>query len=144
MKQSSTSVGTAVVILVKCRGSHNVQALHETTLEFSPDHVVTPRGDCIICKCARLVLRGTCKGAAVLDILLIPPPWRKKSPCRARIRCSDGCSETGHVVRRSLHCDKRTLLRGCDKSAIDLREEGCIASDEYNIVYALVRCLQRT
>ncbi len=141
MKQSYTSAPVAV-ILVKCIGSHNIQALHETTLEFSPDPIVTPRGDCIICKHARIVSTGACRGSTVVDVILIPPPWRGSTPCRTRIVCSGGCSETGYVVRRSMHCDERTMLRGCDKSALDLRNEGCIARDEYSIVYALVRCLQ--
>lgn len=34
---------------IKCRGHRNVRATHRSTLEFTKEDYLTPRGDCIIC-----------------------------------------------------------------------------------------------
>ncbi|ASJ01205.1 DUF371 domain-containing protein [Thermococcus gorgonarius] len=38
-----------LVEVVRCRGHENVKATHRSTLEFTKENYLTPRGDCIIC-----------------------------------------------------------------------------------------------
>ncbi len=36
--------------VIRCRGGHeNVRATHKSTLEFTKEDYLTPRGDCILC-----------------------------------------------------------------------------------------------
>ena len=34
---------------IRCRGHRNVRATHKSTLEFTKEDYLTPRGDCILC-----------------------------------------------------------------------------------------------
>ena len=38
-----------LVEVIRCRGHENVKAIHRSTLEFTKEDYLTPRGDCIIC-----------------------------------------------------------------------------------------------
>ncbi|CAD5244813.1 DUF371 domain-containing protein [Thermococcus camini] len=35
--------------IIRCRGHENVRATHKSTLEFTKENYLTPRGDCILC-----------------------------------------------------------------------------------------------
>ena len=35
--------------IIRCRGHRNVRATHKSTLEFTKEDYLTPRGDCILC-----------------------------------------------------------------------------------------------
>ncbi|HDZ36002.1 MAG TPA: DUF371 domain-containing protein [Thermococcus sp.] len=35
--------------IIHCRGHENVRATHKSTLEFTKEDYLTPRGDCILC-----------------------------------------------------------------------------------------------
>ena len=35
--------------VIRCRGHENVRATHKSTLEFTKEDYLTPRGDCILC-----------------------------------------------------------------------------------------------
>ncbi|WP_297435848.1 DUF371 domain-containing protein [Thermococcus sp.] len=35
--------------IIRCRGHENVRATHRSTLEFTKEDYLTPRGDCILC-----------------------------------------------------------------------------------------------
>lgn len=35
--------------IIHCRGHENVKATHKSTLEFTKEDYLTPRGDCILC-----------------------------------------------------------------------------------------------
>ncbi|ACJ16717.1 hypothetical protein, conserved [Thermococcus onnurineus NA1] len=35
--------------IIRCRGHENVRATHKSTLEFTKEDYLTPRGDCILC-----------------------------------------------------------------------------------------------
>ncbi|ASJ14743.1 DUF371 domain-containing protein [Thermococcus radiotolerans] len=35
--------------VIRCRGHENVRATHRSTLEFTKEDYLTPRGDCILC-----------------------------------------------------------------------------------------------
>jgi hypothetical protein len=35
--------------IIRCRGHKNVRATHRSTLEFTKEDYLTPRGDCILC-----------------------------------------------------------------------------------------------
>ena len=112
---------------IRARGHENVTARHKTTLEFTKEEHLTPRGDCIIAVGADRGLQEFSKefknllkdDDAVLEI---------------RIECG-GISETvrarGHshltlthptdmVVRKSDFICDRTLAIGADKASIDL------------------------
>ncbi len=38
-----------LVEVIHCRGHENVRATHKSTLEFTKEDYLTPRGDCILC-----------------------------------------------------------------------------------------------
>ncbi|NJD98219.1 DUF371 domain-containing protein [Thermococcus sp. LS1] len=35
--------------IIRCRGHENVRATHKSTLEFTKEDYLTPKGDCILC-----------------------------------------------------------------------------------------------
>lgn len=113
--------------IITAQGHENVTSMHRTTLEFTKEKHLTPRGDCIIAIGADRGLQELSDESknllkddgAVLEII---------------IEC-DGISETvrarGHpkltlshptdmVVRRSDFICNRTLAIGADKAAADL------------------------
>ncbi|NOZ82163.1 MAG: DUF371 domain-containing protein [Candidatus Micrarchaeota archaeon] len=108
------------------RGHENIKAEHETTIEFTKEHTLTQRGDCIVAV--------SCE-AACADL---PEKLKRKlkSGCKVRIEIrACGFSETieayGHpdlvlehptdiVIRKSEFIDSRTLCIRANKSAAGL------------------------
>jgi len=46
---TTSSRKNKLVEVIRCRGHENVRATHRSTLEFTKENYLTPRGDCIIC-----------------------------------------------------------------------------------------------
>ncbi|MDV3103975.1 DUF371 domain-containing protein [Thermococcus waiotapuensis] len=46
---TTSSPRDKLVEIIRCRGHGNVRATHRSTLEFTREDYLTPRGDCIIC-----------------------------------------------------------------------------------------------
>ena len=46
---TTSSPRNELVEIIRCRGHENVKATHRSTLEFTKEDYLTPRGDCIIC-----------------------------------------------------------------------------------------------
>jgi len=112
---------------IRARGHENVTARHKTTLEFTKEEHLTPRGDCIIAVGAD---RGLQEFPEEFKDLL----KNDDAILEITIEC-DGISETvmakGHrdltlthptdmVVRKSDFICDRTLAIGADKASIDL------------------------
>ena len=137
------------LLVASCRGSHNVQLRHGTTLEISSETVLTPRGDCILCINSHMVEFGWCmQGKGAIDaIVVILPPWRGAlSLARGRIIMCKLCGKFDRksksiVVRRSSFCDTRTLMYNCTGSASDLRK--IIIPPQHNLakVYVIFKCV---
>ena len=133
--------------LVRCRGHPDVQLLHKSTLEFTPDKVVTIRGDCIFCVESMSTLLVSEKDPvdhiiqnAVIEIIVMPPPWSKSEPMRLSVKCNSICNPDGIILRKSGHCDKRTLAIQCDAAAKDIRMNiDSIASDSFTKIYIIVK-----
>ncbi len=130
-------------MLLKCRGALNVQLRHENTIEFSPDPRVTVRGDCVACIQAQLHAIGRCRrGEVEVSIIAVPPYWYRRPPLEYSIKCQRICNERGYILRRSEHCDKRTLAVGCEAAARELGDMSLrrLASNPYTWLYVIVRC----
>lgn len=112
-----------------CWGHENVRATHRSTLEFTKEDFLTPRGDCILCIKAD-------KGINDLS-----EEFKKalKSGKRLRIKIKvDGVEDeltawgdeslilehpTSMVIRKSEYVDSRTLALRADKAARDIKRE---------------------
>ncbi|MFC2174566.1 DUF371 domain-containing protein [archaeon] len=112
-------------MLITGKGHPNVRSEHPTTLAFTRDKAVTPRGDCFVAvDCDWNV------GPAFLEKL------RSAKTVTVTIECGgrkDTIVGTGHpeltlsdkdlVIRKSGWVDPRTLMIGADKAAKDLDKE---------------------
>ena len=136
------------VIFMMCRGHPNVQLTHETTLEFSPEEILGIRGDCILCieLSTRVHIPNVCdtsqNNKVIVEIIVVPPPWSSSKIQKAEIVCRSLCSLKGYVLRKSTHCDERTLAINCDKSAAKLRvleQLKDTASDPFTKIYIKVK-----
>jgi len=115
--------------IIHCRGHENVRATHRTTLEFTRENYLTPRGDCILCieadrgindlsdefKAAlrsgkKLLIR--IKAGNVVDEVLA-----EGSPELILDH------EVSIVVRKSDYIDARTLAIRANKAAKDIKRE---------------------
>ncbi|NPD89604.1 MAG: DUF371 domain-containing protein [Asgard group archaeon] len=112
-----------------CNGHPNIRATHKTTLEFTKDESLTPRGDCI------LGVSSSC------NLISFPSELKEriKSPA-ARIlvhlhvgRYSDtieGCGDSrlelsdehAIIIRKSDFICSRTLMIKSDKAANDIND----------------------
>ncbi len=107
-------------------GHPNVKGTHKTTLEFTKENYLTPKGDCII---------GIRAEASVSDL----PAWIKegiwKSKTVVLVICVDGMcdaivgkgdpglslrDDTRMIVRKSTYKDGKTLMIKANKSAKDI------------------------
>ena len=114
---------------IVCWGHENVRATHKSTLEFTKEDFLTPRGDCILCIKAN-------KGINDLS-----EEFKKglKSGKKLTIKIMvDGIEDeliawgderlildhaTSMVVRKSEYIDSRTLAVRADKAARDIKRE---------------------
>ncbi|ASJ05083.1 MULTISPECIES: DUF371 domain-containing protein [Thermococcus] len=112
--------------VIRCRGHENVRATHKSTLEFTKENYLTPRGDCILCvEADRGIndLSGEFKSALKAGKKLL-----------IRIKVGDLVDEVlaegspglildhpySMVVRKSTYIDARTLAIKANKAAKDI------------------------
>lgn len=115
--------------VIKGKGHKNITATHRTTLEFTKDHELTLRGNCIVAVSCNKGLR---------DI-----PFRLKKylleekKIKIIIKCGNfedylyayGCknlvfsNQKEIVIRKSSYIDERTLAINATKAAKDLRRD---------------------
>ncbi|ASJ07913.1 hypothetical protein A3L11_01205 [Thermococcus siculi] len=112
--------------IIRCRGHENVRATHKSTLEFTKEDYLTPRGDCILCIEADKGindLSGEFKAALKAGKKLL-----------IRIRVGDLIDEVlaegspqlildhdhSMVIRKSTYVDGRTLAVRANKAARDI------------------------
>ncbi|WP_457751842.1 DUF371 domain-containing protein [Thermococcus sp.] len=112
--------------IIHCRGHKNVRATHRSTLEFTKENYLTPRGDCILCIEADRGLNdlsGDFKAAL-----------RAGKRVLIRIKVGDLVDEVlaegspglvlehphSMVVRKSEYIDARTLAIRANKAARDI------------------------
>ncbi len=112
--------------VIHCRGHENVKATHKSTLEFTKEDYLTPRGDCILCI-------GADKG---INDLSGDFKAALKAGKRVLIRIRVGSlsdeviaegspglilnHETSMVIRKSTYIDARTLAIKANKAARDI------------------------
>ncbi len=112
--------------VIHCRGHENVRATHKSTLEFTREDYLTPRGDCILCVSADKSLKDLSedfKRALRMGKRLI-----------VRIKVGGFVEEViahgdprlildhehSMVVRKSTYIDARTLAVRANKAARDI------------------------
>ncbi|ASJ05837.1 DUF371 domain-containing protein [Thermococcus pacificus] len=112
--------------VIHCRGHENVKATHKSTLEFTKEDYLTPRGDCIICI-------GADKGINDLSEEF-KAALKAGKRLLIRIRVSGIVDEVlaegspdlildhdySMVVRKSTYIDGRTLAVRANKAARDI------------------------
>ncbi|MCG2782813.1 MAG: DUF371 domain-containing protein [Candidatus Altiarchaeales archaeon] len=115
---------------IRARGHENVTARHKTTLEFTKEEHLTPRGDCIIAVSADRGLQEFSEefknllkdDDAVLEITIecggISEILKAKGHHNLTLT-----HPTDMVVRKSDFICDRTLAIGADKASIDLDRE---------------------
>ncbi|WP_456367922.1 DUF371 domain-containing protein [Thermococcus sp.] len=132
--------------VIHCRGHENVRATHRSTLEFTREDYLTPRGDCIICVSADKALRDLSEE--------FREALRRGAKLRIVIRAGDVEDEViaygspelrlespvSMVVRKSSYVDGRTLAIRADKSAKDIKRElvELLKSPETKVVVELI------
>ncbi|NJE09505.1 DUF371 domain-containing protein [Thermococcus sp. MAR1] len=112
--------------VIRCRGHENVRATHRSTLEFTKEDYLTPRGDCILCieadkglkdlsdefkaalKAGRKLLIRIKVGDLVDEVLAEGSPDLILD------------HEYSMVVRKSEYIDARTLAIRANKAAKDI------------------------
>ncbi len=112
--------------VIHCRGHENVKATHKSTLEFTKENYLTPRGDCILCI-------GADKGINDLsEEFKAALKAGKKLLIRIKVgNLVDEVSAEGSpdlifdrscsmVVRKSTYVDGRTLAVRANKAARDI------------------------
>ena len=115
--------------IIKCRGHQNVRATHRSTLEFTKENYLTPRGDCIICI-------GADKGINDLsDEFRAALKAGKKLLIRIKVGdlvdevLAEGSPELildhdfSIVIRKSEYIDSRTLAIRANKAARDIKRD---------------------
>ncbi len=110
----------------RCRGHPNVRATHRSTLEFTREEHLTPRGDCIVCVAAEKTVRDLSdeikvalrSGASVTVTIRVGDVYDTiKARGSPALLLDD---ETSIVIRKSDYIDSRTLAVGSNKAARDL------------------------
>ncbi len=113
--------------MIKGRGHENIKATHRTTLEFTKEKDLSPRGDCIVAVACDNASRDA-------------PEWLRKLLLRGeKIKITITCGNandwlvaegnknlllshpTDIVIRKSSHIDTRTLAVKASKAARDLK-----------------------
>ncbi|NJE04469.1 DUF371 domain-containing protein [Thermococcus sp. MV11] len=112
--------------VIRCRGHENVKATHRSTLEFTKEDYLTPRGDCILCIEAdkgindlREEFKAALRAGRRLRIRikvggLVDEVLAEGSP---RLILDHGYSM---VIRKSDYVDARTLAIRANKAARDI------------------------
>ncbi|QDA31911.1 DUF371 domain-containing protein [Thermococcus indicus] len=112
--------------IIRCRGHENVRATHRSTLEFTKENYLTPRGDCILCIEADRGINDLSE-----DFKRALKAGKK---LLIRIRVGDLTDEVlaegspelileheySMVIRKSTYVDARTLAIRANKAARDI------------------------
>ncbi|WP_456367053.1 DUF371 domain-containing protein [Thermococcus sp.] len=112
--------------VVHCRGHENVRATHKSTLEFTREDYLTPRGDCILCVSADKSLKDLSDD--------FKRALREGKRLVVRIKVGDFVDEViahgdprlilnheySMVIRKSTYIDARTLAVRANKAARDV------------------------
>ena len=112
--------------VIHCRGHENVRATHKSTLEFTKEDYLTPRGDCILCVEADRGINDLSED--------FKEALKAGKKLLIRIRVGDlvdevlakGSSELilnhdySMVIRKSTYIDSRTLAINANKAARDI------------------------
>ncbi len=115
-----------LVEVIRCRGHENIRATHRSTLEFTKENYLTPRGDCILCV-------GADKGINDLSEDF-KKALREGRKLLIRIKVGELSDEViaegspelildhpySMVVRKSDYIDARTLAIRANKAAKDI------------------------
>lgn len=115
-----------LIEIIRCRGHENVKATHRSTLEFTKEDYLTPRGDCIICVSADRGINDLSEE--------FKESLREGKKLLIRIRVGDLVDEItaegspdlildhphSMVVRKSTYIDARTLAIRASKAAKDV------------------------
>ncbi|MCK4327290.1 MAG: DUF371 domain-containing protein [Candidatus Diapherotrites archaeon] len=112
-------------MLITGKGHPNVTSRHPTTIAFTRDKDITPRGDCFVAV--------ACQWEATPEVL---EKLRRAKKVTVTIECGGRketivgsgdpgltLSENDLVIRKSGWVDNRTLMIGADKAAKDLDKE---------------------
>ncbi len=96
------------------RGHANVQATHGTTIEFTKENRLTPRGDCII------GVESThdevlCEAGSKVSIYVVSPCGKEKIEGICAGKATDKV-----IIRRSEHVSEGTVVIKANKAAKDL------------------------
>ncbi len=133
--------------ITRCRGHPNVQLTHRGTLEISCDSYLTVRGDCILCISAETLLKQCFSpdldAGATIDVIILPPPWSSLKTKKVRIYCKKLCNIRGSVLRKSTHCDDRTLAILCSVAAADIKGIRDVLADPFSKALILVKPICR-
>ena len=107
-------------MIFSCYGHENVKASHPTTLEFTRDSHLTPKGDCIIGINADFDLNTfkKLKGRIIIRI----KTDKTEDSLEADIN-PDFCDDNEIVIRTTDFTSKRTLAINATKSAKELNRE---------------------
>lgn len=125
-ESTTSSLRGELVEVIHCRGHPNVKATHRSTLEFTKEDYLTPRGDCIICVEAD-------KGINDLSEEF-KKALKEGRRLRIRIQVGDLADEViaegsedlildhpySMVIRKSDYIDARTLAVRANKAARDI------------------------
>ncbi|KUH33495.1 hypothetical protein APY94_05905 [Thermococcus celericrescens] len=112
--------------IIRCRGHENVRATHKSTLEFTKENYLTPRGDCILCIEADRGINDLSED--------FKRALRAGKKLLIRIRVGDLTDEVlaegspelileheySMVIRKSTYVDARTLAIRANKAARDI------------------------
>ncbi|WP_297505999.1 DUF371 domain-containing protein [Thermococcus sp.] len=112
--------------VIHCRGHENVRATHKSTLEFTKEDYLTPRGDCILCVSADKSLKDLSED--------FKRALREGKRLIVRIKVGGFVDEViaygdprlildhehSMVVRKSTYIDARTLAVRANKAARDI------------------------
>ncbi|WP_461866405.1 DUF371 domain-containing protein [Thermococcus sp.] len=112
--------------VITCYGHENVRATHRSTLEFTKDEYLTPRGDCILCIRADKGLKDldekfkkALKGGKKLLVRIRVNGYVDEVVAYGDKRLTFE-SENSIIIRKSTYIDDRTLAIKASKAAGDI------------------------
>ncbi|MCD6558982.1 MAG: DUF371 domain-containing protein [Palaeococcus sp.] len=114
---------------IVCWGHENVRATHKSTLEFTKEDFLTPRGDCILCIKANKGIndlseefkKGLKSGKKLTIKIMVDEIEDELIAWGDERLILDHA--TSMVVRKSEYIDSRTLAVRADKAARDIKRE---------------------
>ena len=114
---------------IVCWGHENVRATHKSTLEFTKEDFLTPRGDCILCIKANKGIndlseefkKGLKSGKKLTIKIMVDEIEDELTAWGDERLILDHA--TSMVVRKSEYIDSRTLAVRADKAARDIKRE---------------------